>query len=315
MPALSKILQQCRKWNSRHLLGIKDLSKSQIEQILRIALDLKGVPVDQLRKAAPLKGRRIFNFFVESSTRTKISFGIAARQLGAEVLDFSPGTSSLNKGESLKDTAKTIESMGVDFAVIRHPSSGAPEFLSRQIHGAVINAGDGASEHPTQALLDLLTIREATGRINRLKIALIGDIAHSRVARSNIWLHQKLGNEVTVCGPATLIPAGLPVTVSHDLDAILEKQDVVMMLRLQKERQEAGLLPSIREFSMLFGMTRERLDRLGKNAILMHPGPMNRGVEIAAEAADSHSAVILDQVGNGVVVRMAVLLLLKEALR
>jgi len=315
MPALSKILQQCRKWNSRHLLGIKDLSRPQIEQILQLSLDLKGIPADELRKAAPLKGRRIFNFFVENSTRTKISFGIAARQLGAEVLDFSPGTSSLNKGESLKDTAKTIESMGVDFAVIRHPSSGAPNFLSGQIGGAVLNAGDGANEHPTQALLDLLTIREATGRINKLKIVMIGDITHSRVARSNIWLHKKLGNEVTICGPSTLIPPGLPVTVSHDLDSILGRQDVVMMLRLQKERQKAGLLPSIGEFATLFGMTRERLDLLREETILMHPGPMNRGVEISAEAADSDRAVILDQVTNGVVVRMALLLLLKEALR
>ncbi len=314
MAALARILRQCRGWRAKHLLGAKDLSRDHLERILGLSLNLDRVPPDDLRAAAPLKGRRVFNFFAEASTRTKTSFSIAARQLGAEVLDFSPSTSSLTKGESLKDTAKVIESMGVDFVVIRHAAGGAPHFLSRQVHGAVLNAGDGMNEHPTQALLDLLTIKKVLGRTTKLRIALVGDIAHSRVARSNLWVHRTLGNEVVLCGPATLVPRELPARISHDLDRVLRESDVVMMLRLQLERQQAGLLPSATEYARLFGLTRERMDLLPKGAIVMHPGPMNRGLEISAEAADSDRSVILDQVANGVVVRMAALLLLAEAL-
>lgn len=314
-PSMDGILSLCRGWKKKHLLGTKDLTKSDVERILEVALRIAAIPSDEVRGTAPLKGRRVFNFFAEPSTRTKTSFSIAARQLGAEVLDFSPASSSLAKGESLKDTAKVIESMGVDFVVIRHPASGAPHFLARQIHAAVLNAGDGMNEHPTQALLDLLTMKTVLGRTTGLRIALVGDIAHSRVARSNLWLHSALGNQVVLCGPPTMIPRDLHGRVSYDLDRTLRESDVVMMLRLQLERQQAGLFPSTVEYARLFGLTRERLELLPEKAIVMHPGPMNRGLEISAEAADSDRSVILDQVANGVVVRMAALLLLAEALR
>lgn len=312
MPAaVESLLKKCHGWRQKHLLGTKDLSRAEILQVLDVARALQKGPV-----GPALKGRRAFSFFVESSTRTKTSFGIAARALGLEVLDFSPGASSLTKGESLKDTAKTIESMGVDFAIVRHPASGAPQFLSRSLEASVLNAGDGANEHPTQALLDLFTIEQALGKPTGLRILLVGDIAHSRVARSNLWVHRALGNEVTVVGPATMVPrelAALGAKVSSDLDRALEGQDVVMMLRLQLERQQAGLFPSAAEYTRFFGLTRERLGRLKKGAIVMHPGPMNRGLEISAEAADSDRSVILEQVANGVIVRQAVLVLLAEA--
>lgn len=315
MPALDAVLEQCRKWKLKHLLGTRDLSKPDIEKVLQISLDLTNIPADEIRSAAPLKGKRVFNFFAEASTRTKTSFSIAARQLGAEMVDFSPSASSLTKGETLVDTARVIESMGVHFVVIRHAASGAPRFLAERIRGGVLNAGDGMNEHPTQAFLDLLTIRRVLGRVNKLKLALVGDIQHSRVARSNLWLHKKLGNEVILCGPATMIPAGLPARTSHDLDATLKEADVVMMLRLQLERMQAGLFPSPSEYTRFFGLTRERLELMKKDAIIMHPGPMNRGLEISAEAADSDRSVILDQVSNGVTVRMTALLLLQEAHR
>jgi aspartate carbamoyltransferase catalytic subunit len=305
---LSALLKKCR-WTQKHLLGIRDLSREEILSVVDLAAALKK----EKDTGAPLKGRRLLNFFAESSTRTKTSFGIAARALGLEVLDLSPAASSLTKGESLKDTALTIESMGVDFAVVRHSASGAPHFVAAKIQGSVLNAGDGTNEHPTQALLDSLTIRESLGKISGLRIALVGDILHSRVARSNLWAHAKLGNEVTVVGPPTLIPRhidALGARVSTDLDAVLPDMDVVMMLRMQLERQQAGLFPSIMEYHRFWGLTRDRMARLRPGAIIMHPGPMNRGVEIAAEAADSARSVILDQVANGVLIRMAVLLLL-----
>jgi len=226
--ALDALLQRCRAWKHRHLLGTKDLSREEILLVLDVAEELAG-----LKDAAPLKGKRLFNFFVENSTRTKTSFALAARRLGAEVVDFSPASSSLTKGESLKDTARTIESMGVALTVIRHSASGAPAFLSRLVQSAVINAGDGTNEHPTQALLDLYTIKQRLGKISGLKVALVGDIAHSRVARSNLWALQKLGNRVTLVGPATLVPKDLDAPVSHDFDRALREHDVVMMLRLQ----------------------------------------------------------------------------------
>ena len=302
--ALDALLKRCRAWKHRHLLGTKDLSAADISLVLDVAEELAA-----LKDAAPLRGRRLFNFFVEPSTRTKTSFSLAGRRLGADVVDFSPATSSLTKGESLKDTARTIESMGVDFTVIRHGASGAPAFLSRLVRSSVINAGDGTNEHPTQALLDLLTMRQRLGKISGLRVALVGDILHSRVARSNLWALRKLGNEVTFVGPSTLVPHDLDAPVSHDFDRALQEHDVIMMLRLQLERQQAGLFPSTSEYIRFFGLTRERLATLRNGTIIMHPGPMNRGLEISAEAADSSRSVILNQVGNGVAIRAAVLLL------
>jgi aspartate carbamoyltransferase catalytic subunit len=305
--ALDALLKRCRAWKHRHLLGTKDLSKDDIFLVLSVAEEIPS-----LKDELPLKGRRLFNFFMEASTRTKTSFALAARKMGAEVVDFSPSGSSLTKGESLKDTARTIESMGVTFTVIRHSASGAPAFLSRLVRSAVINAGDGANEHPTQALLDLLTMKQRLGRVTGLRVALVGDIAHSRVARSNLWALRKLGNQVTLVGPATLVPRHLGADVTHDFDRALREHDVIMMLRLQLERQAAGLFPSTSEYVHFFGLTRERLGSLRNGAIIMHPGPMNRGIEISAEAADSDRSVILNQVTNGVAVRAAVLLLLSQ---
>jgi aspartate carbamoyltransferase catalytic subunit len=307
--ALEALRTRCRAWKHRHLLGTWDLSAEDIGLVLSVAEELAALR----EEAAPLRGRRLFTFFVEPSTRTKTSFVLAARRLGAEVIDFSPSSSSLAKGESLKDTARTIESMGVHFTAIRHGASGAPLFLSRLVRSSVVNAGDGAHEHPTQALLDLLTIRQRLGRLSGLRVALVGDIAHSRVARSNLWALRKLGNEVTLVGPPTLVPRDLDAPATHDFDRALREHDVVMMLRLQLERQQAGLFPSLPEYVRFFGLTRERLALLRPGAIVMHPGPMNRGVEICAEAADSDRSVILHQVANGVWVRAAVLLLLSEA--
>jgi len=288
------------------------LTRGDLDAVLSLARKLKKTPPS----APPLKGKRLLTFFVESSTRTKTSFGIAARRLGAEVVDVSPVGSSLTKGESLNDTARTIESMGVDFSVVRHPASGAPHHISKAVRSSVVNAGDGANEHPTQALLDLFTMEEHLGRSSGLRVALVGDILHSRVARSNLWAHRLLGNEVTVVGPATLIPRGIEemgATVTHDLDTVLGTHDVIMMLRLQLERQQAGLFPSTAEYARLFGLTRERMSKLRKGAIVMHPGPMIRGWEISSEAADGPASVIQDQVANGVFVRMAVLMQLGDA--
>jgi aspartate carbamoyltransferase catalytic subunit len=294
---------------------MRDLSREELLDALELSAALKAAPPESLRAQAPLKGRRALTFFVESSTRTKTSFGIAARGLGVDVVDLSPSFSSLNKGESLKDTAKTVDSMGLTYVIIRHPASGAPSFLAGQVDSAVLNAGDGMNEHPTQALLDLMTIREKLGRLEGLKIALVGDIAHSRVARSNLWAHRLLGNDVTLVGPSTLIPRAVEARVTHDFDEAVTTHDVVMMLRLQLERQAAGLFPSPSEYERFWGLTRDRLARLKPGAIIMHPGPMNRGLEICAEAADDRRSVILDQVTNGVFVRMAALLLLDRARR
>jgi aspartate carbamoyltransferase catalytic subunit len=300
------------RWTRRHLLGIRELAKEDLLEVLDLAAALKATPEADLRAVAPLRGRRLLTFFVESSTRTKSSFGIAARGLGAEVLDLSPAGSSLSKGESLKDSAQTLDAMGLRFAVVRHTASGAPHYLADHVDAAILNAGDGLNEHPTQALLDLMTVREKLGRLTGLKVALVGDIAHSRVARSNLWAHKLLGNEVTVCGPATLIPRtieSMGARVSHDFDEVVSSHDVVMMLRLQLERQAAGLFPSRMEYERFWGLTRDRLARIQAQAIIMHPGPMNRGLEISGEAADHARSVVLDQVTNGVFVRMAALLL------
>ena len=299
----------------KHLLGLEELSAAEIARILDAATGFLGVGVGDSPKRDDLKGKVVANLFYEPSTRTRVSFGLAARRLGADTLDFSPSGSSTAKGETFIDTAKNIEAMGIDAVVVRHSSPGAPHMLAKHLlpHVRVVNAGDGAHEHPTQALLDIFSIRQRLGRVAGLTVALIGDIAHSRVARSNIHGLVKLGAHVIVCGPTTLVPpevAGLGVEVAHDLDAILPRCDVFNLLRVQFERQRSGLFPSIREYRLLFGMDGERMKRAKPGVLLLAPGPINRGVEITPDVADGPSSAILDQVTNGLAVRMAVLSLL-----
>ena len=299
----------------KHLLGLEELSAAEITRILDAATGFLGVGVGDSPKRDDLKGKVVANHFYEPSTRTRVSFGLAARRLGADTLDFSPSGSSTAKGETFIDTAKNIEAMGIDAVVVRHSSPGAPHMLAKHLlpHVRVVNAGDGAHEHPTQALLDIFSIRQRLGRVAGLTVALIGDIAHSRVARSNIHGLVKLGAHVIVCGPTTLVPpevAGLGVEVAHDLDAILPRCDVFNLLRVQFERQRSGLFPSIREYRLLFGMDGERMRRAKPGVLLLAPGPINRGVEITPDVADGPSSAILDQVTNGLAVRMAVLSLL-----
>jgi aspartate carbamoyltransferase catalytic subunit len=297
----------------RHLLGIADLSPEEIVLILDTAEAMKEVGKRTIKKVPTLRGRTVVNLFFEPSTRTRTSFEIAEKRLSADTLNVAIGTSSVVKGETLVDTALNIEAMDPSMIVLRHASSGACHLLSRICKAAIINAGDGMHEHPTQALLDAFTIRERKGRIAGLKVAIVGDLLHSRVLRSNILLLRKLGAEVWVCGPATLIPPGMArvgVRVTTRVDEAVEGADVVMMLRIQLERMEGGYFPSLREYFRTFGMTEERVKRASPEVIIMHPGPINRGVEIASEVADGQFSVILDQVANGVAVRMAVLYLL-----
>ncbi len=299
-------------WTRRHLLGLEELSGEEILAILDTAESFKEVSTRSIKKVPALRGKVVVLLFFEPSTRTATSFNLAAKRLSADVVSFSVPTSSVSKGETLNDTARNIEAMGVDIVVVRHSAPGAALQLSRILDASVINAGDGAHEHPTQGLLDVFTIREAKGRIEGLKVAIVGDIQHSRVARSNIWGLKKLGAEVTVVGPATLIPRDirqLGVEVSYDLDAVLPEMDVVNILRIQLERQGRSMFPSIREYAQLFGITGERLGRAKSDLLVLHPGPMNRGVEITPEVADGNHSVILRQVTNGLAVRMAVLYL------
>jgi aspartate carbamoyltransferase catalytic subunit len=266
-----------------------------------------------IKKLPTLRGRTVVNLFFEDSTRTRISFEAAAKRLSADVINFSAKGSSVGKGESLKDTAMTLEAMGADAVVIRHSASGAPHRLAGWVKGSVVNAGDGSHEHPTQALLDAFTMRRRLGRLDGLRVAIVGDVLHSRVARSNVLLLSTLGAEVTLVGPPTLLPIAVdawPCYVSYDLDAALPKSDVVMMLRVQQERMNAAYFPSVREYSRRYGLDAARMGMLPGHAVVMHPGPMNRGVEIAAEVADSARSTIVEQVANGVSVRMAVLYLL-----
>jgi aspartate carbamoyltransferase catalytic subunit len=298
----------------KHLLGLEELSAEEITRILDAAGRFVGVGVEQ-PKRDDLKGKVVANLFYEPSTRTRVSFGLAARRLGADTLDFSPGGSSTAKGETFIDTARNIEAMGIDAVVVRHSSPGAPHVLAKHLlpHVRVINAGDGAHEHPTQALLDVFTIRQRLGKVAGLTVGLVGDIAHSRVARSNVHGLVKLGAKVIVCGPTTLVPPEverLGVEVAHDLDAILPRCDVLNLLRVQFERQRSGLFPSIREYRLLFGMDGDRMRRAKPGVLLLAPGPINRGVEITPEVADGSNSAILDQVTNGLAVRMAVLSLL-----
>jgi aspartate carbamoyltransferase catalytic subunit len=301
-------------WKSKDLLTLEELSASEINLILDTASSLKEVSTRSVKKVPALRGRTIVLFFQEPSTRTRVSFELAAKRMSADILNVQTASSSLVKGETLIDTVKTLEAMTIDALVVRHSSSGVPQMLSNVLKASVINAGDGSHEHPTQGLLDLYTMREHKGKIEGLTVTIVGDIAHSRVARSNIHGLVKLGAKVRVCGPPTLIPVGIEkmgVEVFHDLDKGLEGADVVNVLRLQLERQKKKLFPTIREYSMLYSVTQERLKRAKKDVIVMHPGPMNRGVEISSGVADGPASVIDEQVTNGVAVRMAVLYLLQ----
>jgi len=303
-------------WTHKHLLGLEELTADEITAILDTAESFKEVSTRSIKKVPALRGKVIVNLFMEASTRTKTSFGLAARRLSADVIDFSPGTSSVAKGETLKDTARTIEAMGIDVVVIRHSAPGSAHFLSRVLDASVINAGDGAHEHPTQGLLDIFTIRQRLGRIKGLHVAIVGDILHSRVARSDIWGLTKLGAEITVVGPSTLIPPfvqQMGVKVAHHIDDVLPTCDVINLLRIQFERQEKGFFPSIREYARLFGIDRERERQIKPQALIMHPGPVNRGIEVSPDVADGPHSVILDQVTNGLAVRMAVLFLVTQA--
>jgi aspartate carbamoyltransferase catalytic subunit len=298
---------------SRHLLGIEELDPGEIDLILETATAMKEVGTRTIKKVPTLRGRTVVNLFFEPSTRTRMSFELAEKRLSADTLGMTTTGSSVVKGETLTDTARTIEAMSPDIIVMRHASSGAPYQLARVCRSSIINAGDGTHEHPTQALLDAFTIVERKGRLKGLRIAIVGDLVHSRVLRSNLWLLTKMGADVTVCGPATLLPPGigaLGVRVTTSLDQAIDGADVIMMLRVQHERMHGLFLPSVREYFNLFGLTPARMSLASPDAIVMHPGPMNRGVEIDSAVADGPWSVILDQVANGVAVRMAVLYLL-----
>jgi aspartate carbamoyltransferase catalytic subunit len=297
----------------KDLLGIEELSPEEIQLILDTATSMKEIGTRPIKKVPTLRGRTVVNLFFEPSTRTRASFEIAEKRLSADSLNFGSAGSSMAKGESLLDTTRNLEAMAPDILVLRHGASGAAHFMARHSKASVVNAGDGMHEHPTQALLDAFTIRERKGRLSELRVAIVGDILHSRVCRSNLWLLGKMGAEVVVSGPGTLIPPGiekLGAKVTRTLDEAVEGADVVMMLRVQLERMAANYFPSAREYFRLYGLTVKRLSRAKPDVILMHPGPMNRGVEIESAVADGPYSVILDQVSNGVAVRMAVLYLL-----
>lgn len=301
------------KLKSRHLLGLEGMSAEDIGLILDTSVSFKEVLERPIKKVPPLQGKTIANLFFESSTRTRISFELAERRLSADVVSFAASGSSVSKGETLKDTARNIEAMKIDMVVIRHASPGAAHFLSKVVAANVINAGDGAHEHPTQGLLDMFTLREKFGTLKGLRVCIVGDILHSRVARSNILGLNTVGATVSVCGPATLIPREierLGVTVYHNLEDVIPQVDVLNVLRIQLERQQSGFFPSLREYHRYFGVTREKVAKAVKPITIMHPGPINRDVELSADLADSEHSVILQQVTNGVAVRMAVLYLL-----
>ncbi len=298
---------------NRHLISAADLTADDATEILDTAEELARLAERQIPKLPTLRGRTVVNLFYEDSTRTRISFEAAAKRLSADVINFSAKGSSVAKGESLKDTALTLQAMGADAVVIRHNASGAPHRLAEWVRGSVINAGDGTHEHPTQALLDAFTMRRRLGKLDGLNVAIVGDVLHSRVARSNVWLLRTLGASVTLVAPPTLLPVAVgtwPCSVSYDFSSVLPASDVVMMLRVQHERMSQAYFPSVREYSRRYGLDGDRLAQLPGHAIVMHPGPMNRGVEIAADVADSPRSTIVEQVANGVAVRMAVLYLL-----
>lgn len=296
----------------KHILGLEELSAEEINLILDTAGSMKVVSERDVKKVPALKGITVVNLFFEPSTRTRSSFEIAEKRLSADVLNFTPDLSSVVKGETLLDTARNLEAMGAGVIVIRHSMSGAPWLLAKELNSSIINAGDGAHEHPSQGLLDLFTIREIKGGIGGLKVVIVGDIRHSRVARSNIWGFLKLGAEVRIVGPATLIPnefESLDVKIYYKLEEALEDADVVIMLRIQKERQESEFFPSLREYSKFYGLGLEKLRLAKEDVSVMHPGPINRGVELSSEVADNVNSVILEQVSNGIAVRMAMLYL------
>lgn len=304
--------------STKHLLGIQHLSAADLQLILETTHQFKEVLQRPIKKVPSLRDITIANLFFEDSTRTRVSFELAEKRLSADTINFSASSSSVKKGETLLDTVNNILSMKVDMLVMRHPLPGAPDFIANRVNASVINAGDGTREHPTQALLDAYSILQAHGNIEGLKVAVIGDIMHSRVALSNILCLQKLGAEVQVCGPPTLIPKmidHLGVSVSYNLDETLAWCDVANILRIQLERQDIRFIPSLREYMLHYGVTRQRLERLKKRVTIMHPGPMNRGVEISSDVADSGASIILQQVENGVAVRMAVLYLLSQHVR
>jgi len=300
------------KWERKDLIGLEELKKEEIEFILEVANSFKEVSTRTVKKVPALRGKTVVNLFFEPSTRTKTSFELAAKRLSADVLSFEVSTSSVSKGETIIDTAKNIEAMKVDCFIIRHSIAGAPYLISKAVNSAVINAGDGSHEHPTQALLDLFTVKEKFGKIAGIKISIIGDILHSRVARSNIWGFTKLGAKVTVCGPPSLIPSGIEkmgVNVSYKFEEAIRNTDIVYLLRLQKERQKENFFSSLKEYSLFYGFDSDKYIKTGKKFFIMHPGPMNRGVEIRSEVAERENSLILEQVTNGIAVRMAVLYL------
>lgn len=308
-----KTVERTVKWTRHDLLDLEELGKEEIELILRTAKSFKEVSTREVKKVPALRGKTVAMLFFEPSTRTRISFELAAKRLSADTLNIAASSSSLIKGESILDTAKNIEAMNVDAIIVRHACSGVPKILADALEPSVINAGDGCREHPTQALLDMFTIKERLGRMEGIKVLIVGDILHSRVARSNIWGMTKLGAHVTLCGPSTLMPAYIErmgVEVTYDLKAAMRDCDVLMALRLQNERQAEKFLPSLREYSRIFGIDSQKLKQAKKDLLIMHPGPTNRGVELSAEVADGNHSVILEQVTNGIAVRMAVLYLL-----
>ncbi len=307
---------QTARWTKKDLLGLRELSAEEIRLILETAESFREISLRPIKKVPALRGKTVVNLFFEPSTRTRTSFELAAKRLSADIVNIAAQSSSLSKGETALDTVRNLEALKVDILVIRHAAAGAPHLIARRTHTPVINAGDGAHEHPTQALLDLFTIQEKKGRIAGLRVAIVGDIAHSRVARSNIWGLTKLGASVTVCGPPTLIPPQveqLGVQVAHRLEEVLAEADVLMLLRIQHERQERHLIPSLREYRLRYGIDRERLAHAKPGVLIMHPGPVNRGVELDSAVAEGPYSVILDQVTNGLAIRMAVLYLVSGA--
>jgi aspartate carbamoyltransferase catalytic subunit len=303
-------------WTKKDLLGLEDLTRDEIELILNTADSFKEVSTREIKKVPALRGKTVVNLFYEPSTRTRVSFEVAAKRLSADVINIASETSSVRKGETLIDTGRNIEALKVDIIVMRHNYSGAAVMLARNLHASVVNAGDGWHEHPTQALLDMLTLKERLGRIEGLNVSIVGDIAHSRVARSNIWGLTKLGAKVTLCAPPLLIPPAIEETgvkVTQDIDEALAHADAVNVLRMQFERDEQNAFPKQLEYFKNFGITSERLKRAKKDILVMHPGPINRGIEISSEVADGEHSVILEQVTNGIAVRMAVLFLVAQA--
>jgi len=299
-------------FNRKDLLGLENLEPTEIETILDLAESFKEINLRPIKKVPTLRGKTIINLFYEPSTRTKMSFDIAAKRLSADTFSISKATSSMVKGETLLDTVRNLDAMNPDAIVIRHSAAGAPHWLASRLDISIINAGDGMHEHPTQALLDMLTIRQHKGKLEGLTVAIIGDISHSRVARSNIWGLSKMKAKVIVCGPPTMIPKDInkmPTEVTYNVDEVIEEADVIMILRIQQERQKEVLLPSLREYSKLYGINSDRLKKAKSDVLIMHPGPINRGVEISAEVADGPYSVILEQVSNGVAIRMAILYL------